>query len=169
MTHVTFEESFWAKVDFDPHDEERCWPWGAGCSSGYGVFTFKDLAGKQVWAKAHRVAYELEVGELPPHVNGELELDHTCHDPKTCVGGRSCSHRRCCNPAHLRLAARVENSSGSRAAHGKKNSRKTHCSRGHEYTPENISWCGPSKKWRGCKECRRTVYNPRQQLAQQRR
>lgn len=37
----------------------------------------------------------------------------------------------------------------------KNNDQATHCPQGHEYTPDNISWDGPTKTWRKCKACAR--------------
>jgi hypothetical protein len=37
----------------------------------------------------------------------------------------------------------------------KNNNEATHCPSGHEYTPDNITWDGPDKSWRKCKECGR--------------
>ena len=83
---------FWARVDVGFPDE--CWPWlGETNHDGYGVFT---ESGKQV--RAHRRAYELEHGPLPPH------------DPKTRSSVRhSCHNKPCCNPRHLSVGTHKEN------------------------------------------------------------
>ena len=40
-----------------------------------------------------------------------------------------------------------------KAQPGHRNSQKTHCPQGHEYTLANIYWIGPLKEWRACKVC----------------
>jgi hypothetical protein len=70
-----------------------CWEWTAAKNAfGYGrisVFT----GGKYRALLAHRVAYELLVGEIPEG----LHIDHMCHNPG------------CVNPAHLRPVTNKEN------------------------------------------------------------
>ncbi len=138
---MEIEERFWSKVDWDAHDETRCWPWRARKSQqGYGTFIVID----QFRGQAHRMAYELEVGSIP---EGYV-IDHRCHDPKTCEGGPACPHRRCCNPSHMKLVTISENLSLDRAI--KHHGRKTHCPQGHEYTAENTY---VAAKGRTCKTC----------------
>jgi hypothetical protein len=79
------EDRFWSKVDMTG----ECWLWMAGKDhGGYGKFR---VGNRQTGA--HRVAYELAVGPIPPN----LEVDHTCHKPA------------CVNPDHLRTATRAQN------------------------------------------------------------
>lgn len=69
---------------------------------------------------AHRVAFELWVGEIPPG----LVLDHTCRV------------RHCVAPEHLEAVTQVENvlrSRGLPAIHAA----KTHCHRGHAFDEQN--------------------------------
>jgi hypothetical protein len=87
MGQVAFRDRpslFWAKVAC--RDDGECWPW-LGCLStqGYG------RAGKCDYA--HRLAYELEHGAIPPGV----DVMH------------SCDFKPCCNPAHLSLGSRSDN------------------------------------------------------------
>lgn len=102
--------------------EDGCWEWiGYVSPQGYGRFTQK---------QAHCASYELFIGPKPPG----YDLDHICHT-KSCVGGMSCLHRRCVNPQHLELVTRKEN-----LARGHHNNRdRTHCRRGHKFTPENTT------------------------------
>lgn len=77
------QESFWEKVDVRSKDE--CWEWLAAVTKdGYGSFKSK---------LAHRVAWELEKGEIP---DGML-VCHTCDNPP------------CCNPSHLFLGTQRNN------------------------------------------------------------
>lgn len=80
---------FWANVDRS--DPTACWLWRgrAGC---YGVFFFyENRVGRSVGA--HRIAYELANGPIPPG----LDIDHLC------------MVRGCVNPAHLEPVTRSEN------------------------------------------------------------
>lgn len=95
------EARFWEKVT-KSEGEEGCWLWTAALSRGYGVFK---AAGSPRNQPAHRFAYELLVGPIPDG----LDLDHLCHEPASCLGGESCAHRRCVNPAHLTPTTRGEN------------------------------------------------------------
>lgn len=121
---------FWKKIDV--RGPEECWPWqGIINPSGYGLTAPPGLP-KEV----HRAVYQLEVGDLHNDEQGRpLVIDHMCHDPKICHLSNECPHRRCCNPAHMRLTTRAENVTKDRAASGQ--GRKTHCPRGHGYTQGN--------------------------------
>lgn len=67
------------------------------------------------------------------HCNGAkpagLDLDHACHHPDHCRGGKACPHRACCNPDHLRLATRRQNAANGHA--GTHLRERTHCPHGH--------------------------------------
>ncbi len=77
---------FWSYVDKRGPDE--CWPWIAGTfSNGYGQFRFGHRK-----VKAHRVAYELVVGQL-----GKLNGCHACDNPP------------CCNPSHVFPGTSLDN------------------------------------------------------------
>jgi HNH endonuclease len=82
---------------------------------------------------AHRVAFSLWVGPIPEG----MTVDHICRN------------RKCQNPNHLRLLSNLDN------ARDNGQSRKTHCPRGHEYSPEN-TWVDPDGA-RRCRECARIV------------
>lgn len=114
---------------------DGCWEWtGATQPNGYGYFHVGSLTdGSDRMEYAHRVVYEALVGPIPEG----LTLDHQCHNESACEGGPLCPHRRCVRPAHLEPASDEENKRRGRHTNG--NARKTHCQRGHPFTPENTS------------------------------
>lgn len=133
---TTVADRFWAKVDRQPNG---CWHWmGERGRNGYGVAR---TAGAYF---AHRLAYELLVGPIPEG----LVIDHLCRV------------RHCVNPAHLEPVTSGENTlRGETVAAA--NARKTHCDRGHEFTPENTYWKrdrAGQPRWRECKACRYIDY-----------
>lgn len=119
---------FLAKVE----KTDDCWNWiGAINSGGYASF----FNGKKVMS-AHRWSYEHFVGKIP----AGLDIDHLCRN------------RRCVNPEHLEPVTRQVNvRRGTNPAAG--NARKTHCVRGHEFSPGNTRWEGARKHKRRCKRC----------------
>jgi hypothetical protein len=130
------------------HDdvEGPCWPWtGAVNDRGYGVF--REGPGRVMYA--HVWAAEHAYAPAPPG----YEWDHACHHHQHCTGGPTCRHRRCVNPAHLRLQTSRQNTLagvGPTAA----NARKTRCSRRHPLTGANV-YTPPSRPWeRQCRTCR---------------
>jgi hypothetical protein len=120
LPQPSFEDAFWAKVDRRGPDD--CWPWtGSTNNRGYGVHMVKDRA------YAHRRAWTLTNGAIP----AGLFIDHTCHNrDKSCAGGWTCPHRRCCNPSHLEpVTGRVNVLRADTLP--ARNVAKTHCPKGH--------------------------------------
>lgn len=111
------------------HANNGCWEFDGPPDNGYGRF----------WSKgrtllAHRFAYELFIGPVPEG----LQLDHLCRN------------RLCVAPAHLEPVTIGENvlrGVGITA----RNASKTHCPRGHEFTPENTYTTTQGK--RQCRTC----------------
>ena len=131
------------KVEITP---SGCWLWkGKLFKQGYASIWIngKDRRG-HVWTYAHFYG---------PTPQGKV-LDHLCRN------------RHCINPVHLEPVTPKENAMRSpiMGQHLKKiNGAKTHCPKGHEYTPENIV---AGKGRRKCKACHRErERNRRLQLA----
>ena len=83
----------------------QCWLWdGILNSEGYGVVR-RTLKKKVYGLLVHRISYYNTYGLIP---EGYV-VDHSCHNPQTCVNGFKCQHRRCYNPHHLCLLTRAEN------------------------------------------------------------
>ncbi len=140
-------ERLMAKVVVLPNG---CWRWtGALDECGYGFFRMD----RGVMWRAHRASYVLHKGPIPKG----LEIDHTCHDPELCKLGNKCPHRACVNPNHMVISSHADNCSSDRAnnrmeaAHAEQRTR-THCKRGHEFTPQNTYLI---KTGRICRECGR--------------
>lgn len=116
---------------------DGCWLWTGANNGRYGISV--DPKTKRV-TTAHRVLYEHFKGPIPDG----LEVDHLCR-VKLCV-----------NPDHLEPVTSKEN---MRRANAHPRKLKTHCKRGHEYTPENtvINKRGN----RHCKQCAKLKYEER--------
>jgi hypothetical protein len=115
-------DRFWAKVQPDP---SGCWIWtGALNSRGYGSWGTNGIA-----RSTHRVTYEAFVGPVPTG----LTIDHLCEV------------KACCNPVHLEVVTRAENS----RRHYR---RQTHCKYGHPLSGSNLKV--RSNGQRRCIECR---------------
>lgn len=140
-------ERLMGKVAIQPNG---CWKFTGALNRGYGAFN----SGNGM-KQAHRVSYALFNGPIPPG----MDLDHTCHDPKTCTGGPTCPHRSCVNPDHLNPTTRKKNTGSGRSClpgHIAAKLARTHCTRGHEYTPENTY---TFRGYRSCRECHRILGN----------
>jgi hypothetical protein len=144
MIRGTLAERFWPRVDKNgpvhPTLGTPCWLWTGGKfkQTGYGVITRGTRA--EGIDTTHRVSWELTNGSTDQFV-----LHH-------------CDVRLCVNPAHLFLGTQTDNHRDMTAKGRNKRdpaSLKTHCIRGHEFTPENT---GRDKRgWgRFCIECKRT-------------
>ena len=118
------------------HKTVGCWIWtGTINYAGYGVHSIK-IDGKWRYRKAHRLIYQLLVGEIPE----EYTIDHTCHNKdKTCKGGKTCLHRRCVNPDHLEPVTLDENKKRGLSI-ANLNAKKTHCPKGHPYDEINTKY-----------------------------
>ncbi len=106
-------DNFLSKVVIQP----GCWDWKGKIHKKTGYSEFK---AQNTWYVAHRFAYQFFVSSIPPAY----------------VVHHKCENRKCSNPKHLEaMPARnhillSDNPAGI-------NARKTHCTHGHEFTPEN--------------------------------
>ena len=117
-----------------------CWLWAAAetwsredKSDVYGSFCVNGRT-----KRAHRVAYELFIGQIP----AGLTIDH--------VAARGCTSKLCVNPAHLEAVTNRENllradTIVARCA------RRTSCKHGHEFSGENLTIRSDGS--RRCVEC----------------
>lgn len=133
----------WSRISAEPIENKYvvnattgCWEWQRAITNGYGVV--QDLRAHRQ-TQAHRAVYELHHGPIPEG----MTLDHLCRN------------RACVNPNHLEPVSRGENVLRGEG-HAAVNARKTHCKRGHEFTPEN-SYYAPNGKGKRCRECFKTL------------
>lgn len=138
---------------------EGCWRYkGSINADGYGIV---DVSRRFPQIRAHRAAWEAVVGPIP----AGMELDHLCHGRDAdCLGGAQCMHRRCVNPTHLEPVPGSVNTARGKSL-SSINAQKTHCLRGHAFTPENTYWRPtrngkplPSRQCRQCIQIRRKRY-----------
>lgn len=120
---------FWSKVLQDP---DGCWEWvGYKTADGYGMTRHQSFGTRY----PHRIAFLLNGGEIPEG----SELDHLCRNPA------------CCRPDHLEAVSHKTNMYRGRSF-STKNLHKSHCPRGHPYTPAN-TYVDP-RGYRNCRTCK---------------
>jgi hypothetical protein len=121
-----------------PDLNSGCWLWAHSLNfDGYGRIGVK-RDGRAKLIAAHRVSYEAFHGPIPDG----LWVLHKCDTP-TCV-----------NPRHLFLGDVRDNMSDcSRKGRTRfqRLAQRTHCKRGHEFTPENAAYRGDGQ--RRCRTC----------------
>lgn len=106
-------------------DQNECWVWDKPSQNdGYGQF----------FGPAHRWSYEYHIGPIPDG----LHIDHLCRN------------RACVNPWHLEPVHLTENVMRGEGYYAI-NARKTHCLRGHEFSPSN-TYTTPDGR-RQCRKC----------------
>src|SRR6266850_5990121 len=127
---ISLEQRFWEYTD--KRSPEECWLWlGSRTTDGYGRLIMTDHR----FVKAHRLGYEIVRGKIPEG----LQLDHLCRNPI------------CVNPWHLEV---VDNRTNARRGKsGILAVLKTHCPKGHEFTPENTYLRSDRFRARRCRIC----------------
>ena len=116
----------------------------SGCWLYQGTTNYKGYAQVFVRGKRHMIhrwAYSTKHGPIPKGMQA-------CH---------KCDQRTCYNPDHIFAGTNQDNCKDMAAKGRHQNNRKTHCVRGHEYTPENTIHFLDVRGWnhRRCRECER--------------
>lgn len=109
----------------------ECWIWtGARKKSGYGAVS---INGRPMLA--HRAALLIFRGTEVPKGCSDVVVDHLCRN------------RACVRPDHLEIVTPKIN------GHRGLSAPRTHCRRGHEFTPDNTTY--NPQGTRKCRTCRR--------------
>lgn len=117
-----------------------CWVWGGRTDrKGYGM-THLVGAERVKGIRVHRYVYQDYKGPI----DQKDDLHHLCEI------------KRCCNPDHLEKVDHLEHPIGRQGEWAKA---KTHCPKGHEYTPENtmvvnIRDGNGTRQTRACRKCK---------------
>jgi len=138
------DRKFWNYVEKDNHN--GCWIWmGSKRRRGYGRLRFE---GKTV--AAHRLSYKMAIGEDP----GDKLVCHSCDVPS------------CVNPDHLFLGTYLDNNRDCVSKNRHRNSKKTHCYKGHPLSGENLIISAMKRECRICVNKRNIEsYHRRRKLA----
>ena len=111
--------------------EDGCLLWtGSAQPRGYGWIC---INGRNV--TTHRAMWEAHHGPVPPG----LVVAHSCDNP------------RCVEITHLQAMSQAQNLRDKVARGRDQNASKTHCKRGHEFTPENTRTRNNHRQCIACK------------------
>lgn len=124
---------FLRKIEVD--SVSGCWIWPSPRrAQGYSQMPAGVSAKSRL---GHRWSYEHFVGPIP----AGLTIDHLCRN------------QACVNPLHMEPVSRSENVMRG-VSPPALNSKRTHCKRGHEFTPDNTI-VSSGGRHRRCRECLR--------------
>lgn len=116
-------------------DSNECWNWTGSKTRGYGKITINYKS-----YRAHRVVAALYFN-FP--LNSNLLVLHKCNNPS------------CVNPNHLYISNQKDNMQDAVYSSRNKESRKTHCIRGHELTEDNIYRYNTHRYCKTCMQIRK--------------
>jgi hypothetical protein len=121
-------------ADYIEHLKAKCTVTESGCwecagfqyklrgvkshNKGYVLFRYRRVT----W-QAHRISYTLHKGPIPEG----MQVCHECDNPP------------CCNPNHLFLGTGSDNILDAVSKKRDRQTRKTHCPKGHEYDAEKTA------------------------------
>jgi hypothetical protein len=111
---------------------------GFRVGAGYGRLYITRVDRRRIYMLAHRLVWQQDNGHT------DLHILHSCDTPS------------CINIEHLRVGTPQDNMDDREKRGSHRNSVKTHCSQGHEFTPENTYTSSIALNgWRTCKTCNR--------------
>lgn len=122
---------YWRFVDIRGNDE--CWEWlGSDNGTEYGKFWLNNET-----KYAHRISYFLAYG----NIEDGYQIDHLC------------KNRKCVNPNHLeKVTVKINNNRGN--SFSGKRIKRTHCSKGHLLSDDNLCENYLARGLRVCKICK---------------
>jgi hypothetical protein len=98
------------------------------------------------------VLYHRSLGDFAHRVRVILEREPI---PEGFMACHRCGNHGCVNLDHIYVGTMQQNARDTVAMGRHRESQKTHCKSGHEFTPDNTYYTGPRKTKRQCKTCMR--------------
>ena len=120
-------------ADHSAPQPSGCILWTGAQNKGYGKLGRRG----KTWY-AHRFAWTLANGPIPEG----MVIDHLCRTPL------------CVNTDHMEVTT-IQTNTLRGISSSARNAVKTHCKRGHEFTPENTGPTNGDRPGRVCRTCRR--------------